>query len=374
VVFFDPLKGLYLPCCGKVVCWGSHPLEPFHNTDFKGRINCPLCGMLNLASQPAFFLLQEVYHTNPPPPLPVKKAKVATTPRTASMGTLSQSSAEKEKTSVTCPPTFTSPHSHSLSALVHNTHDMYTSHPNFVGILRFFPCDKSPQHPRPTSDLSHTHLRHIHPHPQESVNNLGLDAAPSTLTEVKKVCFLPPRARVQPRHSPTLVQRGSIPLWLFSGLYPLLLLFPTFTPLYHNMLSRTPNHSRTLQRPPSAILQNTQPTHSSSSPLYAHQEKADTSPEGSPSDHEEVLYTFTILEIDNAPTNTLTFRFIQFLDATLARSGVNIAVHTFLEYDYSPKELANRDNILRLLVRDATPQEDNNLRHDSEAPFLRSSL
>jgi len=75
VAFFDPLKGLYLPCCGKVVCWGSHPLEPFHNTDFKGRINCPLCGMLNLASQPAFFLLQEVYHTNPPPPSLSRKQK-----------------------------------------------------------------------------------------------------------------------------------------------------------------------------------------------------------------------------------------------------------------------------------------------------------
>jgi len=55
VSFFDPLKGLYLPCCGKAVCWGSHPLESFHNTDFKGHINCPLCGMLNLASKPAFY-------------------------------------------------------------------------------------------------------------------------------------------------------------------------------------------------------------------------------------------------------------------------------------------------------------------------------
>jgi len=51
---------------------------------------------------------------------------------------------------------------------------------------------------------------------------------------------------------------------------------------------------------------------------------------------------------------------IQFLDAALAQTGANIAAPTFLEYDYSPKELANRDNILRLLVRDATPQEDIN--------------
>jgi len=135
VSFFDLLKGLYLPYCGKTVCWGRHPLESFHNTDFKGHINCPLCGMLDLASQRAFSLLQETCHTNPSLPLPVKKTKVFTTPRTSCMGTRSRSSAEKEKTSVTYPPTPTSPHSHSFSALIHNTHDMYTSHPKFLGIL-----------------------------------------------------------------------------------------------------------------------------------------------------------------------------------------------------------------------------------------------
>ena len=86
----------------------------------------------------------------------------------------------------------------------------------------------------------------------------------------------------------------------------------------------------------------------------------DILPERSPSASEEVLYTFKILEIDNAPTNTLSFGLIEFLDAALAQTGTNIAAPTFLEYDYSPKELANRDNILRLLVRDATPQEDIN--------------
>jgi len=84
----------------------------------------------------------------------------------------------------------------------------------------------------------------------------------------------------------------------------------------------------------------------------------DTSPAGSPSDQEEVLYTFTILEIDNAPDNTLSFGLFQFLDAALAQSGANTAAPTFLEYDYSLMELTNRYNILRLLVRDATPQKD----------------
>ena len=97
------------------------------------------------------------------------------------------------------------------------------------------------------------------------------------------------------------------------------------------------------------------------------------SPEGSPSAPEEVLYTFKILEIDNAPTNTLSFGLIKFLDAALAQSGANIAAPTFLEYDYSPKELANRDNILRLLVRDATPQEDINY-YDMALQLLSSDL
>jgi len=99
----------------------------------------------------------------------------------------------------------------------------------------------------------------------------------------------------------------------------------------------------------------------------------DISPEGSPSAHEEVLHTFTILEIDNAPTNTLSFGLIQFLDAALAQTGENIAAPTFLEYDYSPKKLANRDNILRLLVRDKTPQEDINY-YDMGLQLLSSDL
>jgi len=97
------------------------------------------------------------------------------------------------------------------------------------------------------------------------------------------------------------------------------------------------------------------------------------SPEGSPSAHAEVLHTFTILEIDNAPTNTLSFGLIQFLDAALAQTGENIAAPTFLEYDYSPKKLANRDNILRLLVRDKTPQEDINY-YDMGLQLLSSDL
>jgi len=135
VAFFDPLKGLYLPCCGKTVCWGSHPLELFHNTDFKGHMNCPLCCMPNLASQPSFSLLQEACLTNPSLPLPVKKAKVATTPRTSSMGTRSRSFVEKEKSSVNCPQTVTSPHSLLLPALLHTTHDMYTFHSKTVSTL-----------------------------------------------------------------------------------------------------------------------------------------------------------------------------------------------------------------------------------------------
>jgi len=84
----------------------------------------------------------------------------------------------------------------------------------------------------------------------------------------------------------------------------------------------------------------------------------DTSPEGSPPYHEESVYSFTILEINNAPDNTLIFGLIQFLDADVAQSDQNTVAPTFLQYNYSPTELANLDNILRLLVRDATPQED----------------
>jgi hypothetical protein len=99
----------------------------------------------------------------------------------------------------------------------------------------------------------------------------------------------------------------------------------------------------------------------------------DILPERSPSASEEVLYTFKILEIDNAPTNTLSFGLIEFLDAALAQTGANITAPTFLEYDYSPKELANHDNILHLLVRDATPQEDINY-YDLAQQLLSSDL
>jgi len=84
----------------------------------------------------------------------------------------------------------------------------------------------------------------------------------------------------------------------------------------------------------------------------------DDPPKGSPTDHAEALYTFTILDIENAPNNTSSFGLIQSLDAALAQSGADTAAPTFLEYDYSPTEFANRDNILRLLVRDATLEED----------------
>ena len=250
---------------------------------------------------------------------------------------------------------------------------MYTSHPKFLGILRFLSADTSLQHTRPTIQLSSTHLFHTHHYPQEVTNNLGLDAAPFTLIVVKKVCFLSLRARVDLRHPPTVIQRGSTPHLLLSRLYPPLLVFPTLILMYYNILNRTSHHFTNPQRPLSVMPQNTQPTHPSSPPLYTHQEKMEISPEASPSAPEEVLYTFKILEIDNAPTNTLSFGLIEFLDAALAQTGANIAAPTFLEYDYSPKELANRDNILRLLVRDATPQEDINY-YDLAQQLLSSDL
>ena len=91
----------------------------------------------------------------------------------------------------------------------------------------------------------------------------------------------------------------------------------------------------------------------------------DTSPKDSPPDHEEVLHTFTILEIHNAPDNTSSFELITFLDAAVA--------HSVTQYDYNQMELANRDNILRLLVRDATPQEDTNY-YDMASELLSSDL
>jgi len=226
MAFFDPLKGLYLPCCSKVVCWGSHSLELFHNTDFKGHINCPLCGMPNLASQPSLSLLQEACLTNPSLTLSVTKATVSTTPRPP-VGTRSRNSVDKNKDSVTYPPPFTSPHFHPLSDLLHNTHDMYTLQPIFVGIITFVPCGKNTHHPPSISHLSHTHARYTHTHPQESAKNLGPDTVPSTLTAVKKVGFRP---RVEPPHSTTLAQCHPIPSWPFSCLHPLQLPFPTFTP------------------------------------------------------------------------------------------------------------------------------------------------
>jgi len=99
----------------------------------------------------------------------------------------------------------------------------------------------------------------------------------------------------------------------------------------------------------------------------------DTSPKGSPPDHEEVLHTFTILEIHNAPDNTSSFELITFLDAAVAHSSETIVTPTFLEYDYNQMELANRDNIVRLLVRDATLQEDINY-YDMVSQLLSSDL
>jgi len=99
----------------------------------------------------------------------------------------------------------------------------------------------------------------------------------------------------------------------------------------------------------------------------------DNSPKGLPSDYAEALYTFTILEIENAPNNTSSFGLIQFLDTALAQSGANTAAPTSLEYDYSPTEFANCDNILRLLVRDATLKEDTN-NYDMAQQVLSSDL
>jgi len=99
----------------------------------------------------------------------------------------------------------------------------------------------------------------------------------------------------------------------------------------------------------------------------------DTTSKASPPDHEEVLHIFTLLEIHNVPDNTSSFGLITFLDTAVAHSGKNIVTPTFLEYDYSPLELANRDNILRLFVRDATPQEDINY-YDMVSQLLSSDL
>jgi len=69
----------------------------------------------------------------------------------------------------------------------------------------------------------------------------------------------------------------------------------------------------------------------------------------------------------------LSFGLIQFLDAALAQSGANTAAPTFPEHDYSPTGLTNRDNILRLLVRDTTPQEDIDY-YDMALQLLTSNL
>jgi len=99
----------------------------------------------------------------------------------------------------------------------------------------------------------------------------------------------------------------------------------------------------------------------------------DTYLKESPPNDKEVLHTFTILEIDNAPDYTSNFELIMFLDAVLAHSSEPSVTPTFLEYDYNQMELANRDNILRLLVRDDTPQEDTNY-YDMTSELLSSDL
>ena len=99
----------------------------------------------------------------------------------------------------------------------------------------------------------------------------------------------------------------------------------------------------------------------------------DTSPKESPPNDEEVLHTFTILEIHNAPDDTSSFELVMFLDAALAHSSAPSVIPTFLEYHYNQMELANRDNILRLLMRDATPQEDTNY-YDMASELLSSDL
>jgi len=172
MTFFDPLKGLYLPCCRKVVCWGSHPLELFHNTDFKGHINCPLCRKPNLASQPSLSLLQETCLANPALPLPVKKVRVATTPRPP-VGTRSRSSADKDRSSVIYPPPPTPLHSHLPLDLLHSTLVKYTLQPTFDDSPTFASLGKNTHQSPSNADISHTHAYYIHTHPQESAKQLG---------------------------------------------------------------------------------------------------------------------------------------------------------------------------------------------------------
>jgi len=99
----------------------------------------------------------------------------------------------------------------------------------------------------------------------------------------------------------------------------------------------------------------------------------DTSPKESLSNDEEVLHTFTILEIHNGPDNTSSCELVMFLDAPLAHSSAPSVIPTFLEYHYNQMDLANRDSILRLLVRDVTPQEDTNY-YDMTSELLSSDL
>jgi len=124
------------------------------------------------------------------------------------------------------------------------------------------------------------------------------------LIAAKKVCFFLYRPRVGSPHSSTFAQCHPSPAWPQPGLYFLQLFLPKFTPLYHNTLLTKLHHPTSHQRPPSDISQNIQSTHPTPSSPYSLQEEMDTSPKESPPIDEEVLHTFTILEIHNAPDNT----------------------------------------------------------------------
>jgi len=212
---------------------------------------------------------------------------------------------------------------------------MYTSQSRFVDSLTSASRGKNtqqfPSHPHP----SHTHAYHIHTHPQESAKHLGPDTVLSTSITVKKVGFLLYRPRVGSPLSSTFAQCHPNSPWPRSGLYFLQLFLPKFKPLYHNTLL-TKLHTLMY------ISQITQSTHPTPSPPHSLQEELHTSPKESPPKDEEVLHTFTILEIHNAPDNTSRFELVMFLDAGLAHSSAPSVTPTFLNYEYNQMELGNR--------------------------------
>jgi len=100
-----------------------------------------------------------------------------------------------------------------------------------------------------------------------------------------------------------------------------------------------------------------QPTSPSPFPTRMHQEKDEVTAEASTHNDPEVLHTFTILALKNAPDNTSSFGLILWLDVAVDQTGANPVAPTFLPYEYNPSELETHDNIL---VRDPTPEETTN--------------